>query len=215
MQARSERTRRRLIRAGAEMFDRDGYASATLGQIARTAGLTKGALYFHFASKDGLADAVQEQGEVLLRDFVVRQREAGVPPVQGLIDLSHWLVWTLHDDPVIRASFRITDECAGRQLPVTDFHQAWIAEVMRLVGQARAIGELCEPSAADGPETLLSAVVCGLEVIAGSAGVQYPELRRRVGALWEFLLPSLVPDGQAGRYDVHAAGLVVRPVEAA
>ncbi|MFJ8546492.1 ScbR family autoregulator-binding transcription factor [Streptomyces sp. NPDC093586] len=214
MQARSERTRRRLVRAGAETFDRNGYAGATLGQIARTAGLTKGALYFHFASKDGLADAVQEQGQSVLRDFVVRQGEAGVPPVQGLIDLSHWLAWTLYEDPVIRASFRITEECAGRQHPVADFHQAWITEVVRLVDQARAAGELREQLDADGPKALLSAAVCGLEVLAES-GMRYPELRRRVGASWEFLLHSLVPAGHAGRYDVHAAGLLARPAEAA
>ncbi|MER7715151.1 TetR family transcriptional regulator, partial [Streptomyces werraensis] len=30
------------------------------------AGMTKGALYFHFASKDGLVDAVQEQAHAVL-----------------------------------------------------------------------------------------------------------------------------------------------------
>ncbi|MCO6698896.1 TetR/AcrR family transcriptional regulator, partial [Streptomyces sp. Vc17.3-30] len=44
MQARSERTRRRLVCAGARMFDQNGYASASLEQIAEAAGMTKGAL---------------------------------------------------------------------------------------------------------------------------------------------------------------------------
>ncbi|WSQ06489.1 TetR family transcriptional regulator [Streptomyces sp. NBC_01231] len=91
MRDRSERTRRRLVRASVQMFDLTGCASSTLAQIAEAAGLTKGALYFHFASKDGLADAVQEQGHTVLRDFVSAQRVAGVPPVQALIDMTHWL----------------------------------------------------------------------------------------------------------------------------
>ncbi|WP_210594143.1 ScbR family autoregulator-binding transcription factor [Streptomyces sp. GESEQ-35] len=206
MQARSERTRRRLVRAGAQMFNRNGYASATLGQIAEAAGLTKGALYFHFASKDGLADAVQEQGRSVLREFVHGQRAAGVPPVQALIDMTHWLAWTLHGDPVIRASFRITNECTGRQPPVTDFHQAWITEVLRLIDRARRAGELRGHTFADGPETLLSAVVCGIGVLFGT-GMPPPELRLRVGALWDSLLPALVPAEHMGRYDVHASAL--------
>jgi AcrR family transcriptional regulator len=214
MQARSERTRRRLVRAGAQMFNRNGYASATLGQIAQAAGMTKGALYFHFASKDGLADAVQEQGHTVLRDFVRGQGDTGVPPVQALIDMTHWLAWMLHEDPVIRASFRITNECAGRQPPVTDFHQAWIAEVLRLIDRARTAGELRGHTFADGPETLLSATVCGIGVLSGT-GMPCPELRRRVGALWDSLLPALVPAEHTGRYDVHASALTAGLVGAA
>lgn len=206
MQARSERTRRRLVAAGAQMFNRSGYASATLEQIARAAGLTKGALYFHFASKDQLAGAVQEQGHAVLRDFVSGQRAAGVPPVQALIDLTHWLAWMLYADPVIRAGFRITTECAGRQPPAGDFHQAWITEVLLVVDRARTAGDLRGHTVADGPETLLAAAVCGIGVLSGT-GLPRCELRRRVGALWDSLLPALVPAGHTGRYDVHAAAL--------
>lgn len=214
MQARSERTRRRLVRAGAQMFNRSGYASATLGQIAEAAGMTKGALYFHFASKDGLADAVQEQGHAVLRAFVREQRRADVPPVQSLIDITHWLAWTLHDDPVVRASFRITNECTWRRPAVTDFHQAWINEVLRLIDRAREAGELRDHTSVDGPETLLSAAVCGVAVLSGN-GVPYPELRRRVGALWDSLLSALVPQEHVGRYDVHASALTTECVGAA
>ncbi|MEV5103711.1 ScbR family autoregulator-binding transcription factor [Streptomyces massasporeus] len=214
MQDRSERTRRTLVRAGAQMFDRTGYASTTLAQIAGAAGLTKGALYFHFASKDALADAVQEQGHTMLRDFVSAQRVAGVPPVQALIDLTHWLARALHEDPVIRAGFRISHECAGRQPPVTDFPQVWITEVLRLIDRAREAGELRDHAVVEGPRTLLSAVVCGIGVLSGT-GVSPPELRRKVGALWDSLLTALVPAEQAGRYDVHASALTARLVAAA
>lgn len=214
MQARSERTRSRLVRAGAQMFNRNGYARATLGQIAQEAGLTKGALYFHFASKEGLADAVQEQGHALLRDFVSGRREAGVPPVQALIDMTHWLAWVLQENPVIRASFRITSERTGRKSPVTDFHQAWITEVLRLIDRAREAGDLRDHTCADGPETLLSAAVCGIGVLSGT-GVSRPELSRKVGALWDSLLAALVPPEHKDRYDVHASALTAGLARAA
>ena len=202
MQARSERTRRALVHAGAQMFDRHGYASATLGQIAGAAGMTKGALYFHFASKDGLADAVQARGRQLLCDFVQHQWEAGTAPLQALIDLTHWLARALHEDPVIRAGLRITNECAGRRPAATDFHQAWITEVLRLHGQARAAGDLRAHDGADDGQTLLLAAVCGIGVLAAT-GMPRPELAHRIHALWQPLLPALVPPGHTTRYRTH------------
>ncbi|MFJ1930973.1 ScbR family autoregulator-binding transcription factor [Streptomyces sp. NPDC088131] len=199
MQARSQRTRQKLVHAGAEMFDRNGYANATLGEIAGAAGMTKGALYFHFSSKDGLADAVQERGRAMVQGFIRERSETGVPPVQMLIDMTHWLARTLLDDPVIRASFRITNECAGRQPPVTDFHQDWITEVLRLLGQAREAGALRSRAEGDGPATLLAATVCGIGVLAGT-GIPYPRLSDRVAALWEPLLSALVPPDDVANY---------------
>ncbi|MDG4864326.1 ScbR family autoregulator-binding transcription factor [Streptomyces sp. T-3] len=203
MQTRSEQTRRRLILAGAEMFDRHGYAHATIGQIAGAAGMTKGALYFHFASKEELADAVQQRGRELLGDFVQRQWTQGAAPVQAVIDLTHWLAAMLHADPLMRAGFRISKECTGRRPPVVGFHQVWITEVLRLLGQAREAGELREYTAQDGPQTLLAATVCGIEVLSGT-GLSSPELSCRISALWAPLLAALVPQGDVHRYRTHA-----------
>ncbi|MCY0935091.1 ScbR family autoregulator-binding transcription factor [Streptomyces sp. H34-S4] len=220
MQERSERTRRRLVKAGAEMFQRNGYAQATLGDIARTAGVTKGALYFHFASKDELAEAVQQGGATLLGDAVHELRAYGASPMQTLVDITHWLARTLHDDPVIPASFRITKECAGRQPAGTDFHRAWIDAVCTLLGEARDAGQLRSGVSWASAESLVAAAACGIEVMAGT-GMPYEELRRRVGALWELLLPCLVPAGTATRLRTTvtdrpaARGAAGRPRESA
>ncbi|MFB6942719.1 ScbR family autoregulator-binding transcription factor [Streptomyces sp. NPDC056305] len=216
MQARSQRTRQRLVHAGAEMFKRNGYANATLGQIAGAAGMTKGALYFHFVSKDALADAVQERGRAMVQDFIRGHQEAGVPPVQVLIDMTHWLARTFHDDPVIRAGFRITNERTGRQPPVADFHQTWITEVLRLLCQAREAGALQDRETDNGPETLLSATVCGIGVLAGT-GMPYPQLSDRVTALWKPLLSALVPPDDIADYRTHppAAARSTHPPAAA
>ncbi|WP_256105399.1 ScbR family autoregulator-binding transcription factor [Streptomyces sp. ODS05-4] len=202
MQSRSEHTRRRLVRAGAELFDRNGYAQATLGQIAASAGLTKGALYFHFSSKDGLVEAIEERAQGRLRDFVRRQREQRVPPVQSLIDLTHLLARTLHQDPVVRASFRIAQESAGRQPPGADFHQPYLAEAQALLGRARAEGALRDPHLAEGARALLSATVCGIAVLSAT-GSGHVEPGPGITGLWDRLLPTLVPAGDLARYRTH------------
>ncbi|MFD9336906.1 ScbR family autoregulator-binding transcription factor [Streptomyces sp. NPDC060028] len=203
VQARSERTRRRLVHAGAQLFQRNGYANATLGDIAVAAGVTKGALYFHFASKDELAEAVQERGGAMLSEEAHALRSRGVPPLQALVDLTHWLARTLHEEPALPASFRITKECAGSEPPVTDFHRAWLTTVCELLQEARDAGEL-RADHWEGIESAVAAAACGIEVMAG-IGMPYGELRRRVSALWLLLLPGLVPAGRAAQYRTSVA----------
>lgn len=194
MQERSERTRERLLRAGAELFNRKGYANATLGDIARAAGVTKGALYFHFSSKEDLADAVQERGCALLGAAVRELTDAGFTPLQTLIDLTYWLARGLREEPAVRAGFRITSECSHREPPVTDVHGVWISTVWELLRKARETGELRYRTRWEGPETLVAAAVCGIEVMSGT-GMSYGELRHRVGAMWDLMLPSLMQPG--------------------
>ncbi|MFJ6939931.1 ScbR family autoregulator-binding transcription factor [Streptomyces sp. NPDC101132] len=203
MQERSERTRRRLVNAGAELFRRNGYANATLGEIALAAGVTKGALYFHFASKDELAEAVQERGRTMLDDSVRALREAGNSPLQSLVDTTHWLARGLHEEAAISASFRITKECTGRQPHLADFHRTWIAMVCTLLRQARDAGELRPDLGWEKAESLVAAAACGIEVMSGT-GMVYAELRRRVSALWSLLLPLLVAPNTARHLRVEA-----------
>ena len=47
-----------LIRAAERVMSRRGYVGATTDEIAREAGLTKGALYFHFKNKEEILFAV-------------------------------------------------------------------------------------------------------------------------------------------------------------
>lgn len=47
-------TRRRILEVAGEEFSKSGYAASGLGGIVETAGLTKGALFHHFADKRSL-----------------------------------------------------------------------------------------------------------------------------------------------------------------
>jgi AcrR family transcriptional regulator len=53
----SEATRRALVDSAVELFAKRGYAGTSLDEIARTARVTKGALYHHFAGKHALFEA--------------------------------------------------------------------------------------------------------------------------------------------------------------
>ncbi|GAA3945583.1 hypothetical protein GCM10022244_61150 [Streptomyces gulbargensis] len=66
-QERAVRTREALLRSAAEIFDTDGFVSASLSAICSKAGVSSGALHFHFASKGALAEAIERAAEARLR----------------------------------------------------------------------------------------------------------------------------------------------------
>jgi AcrR family transcriptional regulator len=59
--ARKAATRTRLLDAAARVYAARGFAGATLDDVAEEAGLTKGAVYGHFGSKDNLLTALMEE----------------------------------------------------------------------------------------------------------------------------------------------------------
>ncbi len=61
-ESKSERTRRRILDAAALSFQRRGFASVTLKDIAGLAGLQAGSLYYHFDTKEELVAAVLDAG---------------------------------------------------------------------------------------------------------------------------------------------------------
>jgi TetR/AcrR family transcriptional regulator len=67
-----ERTRARLLRAAVKVFDRKGYASASVREIVELAGVTKPALYYHFGSKEGTLVAILQEAAHELDRAVAR-----------------------------------------------------------------------------------------------------------------------------------------------
>lgn len=55
-----ERTRLRILDAALGVFRKTGFAKATIDEIAELAGCTRGTVYLHFASKEGVMVAVLE-----------------------------------------------------------------------------------------------------------------------------------------------------------
>jgi AcrR family transcriptional regulator len=67
---RTEATRTALIAAARPLFAQHSYAGVGTEEIARTAGVTRGALYHHFAGKRELFAAVYEQIEIELAERI-------------------------------------------------------------------------------------------------------------------------------------------------
>ena len=81
-QLRAKRTRRELLAAARQVFARQGYEGATVEDIAREAGCSKGAYYFHFASKEETLLALLE---AWIADRSQRLAQAAAALPDGLV----------------------------------------------------------------------------------------------------------------------------------
>lgn len=73
---KGEETRERILARSAQLFNRQGYAGASLADIMRETGLEKGGIYNHFSSKEQLALEAFDYAYELVRQRV-RQALSG------------------------------------------------------------------------------------------------------------------------------------------
>ena len=66
----SERTRRRLLEVGRDLFATQGYFDTSTEQIVQRAQVTRGALYYHFRDKADLFQGVYEAERTALVSFI-------------------------------------------------------------------------------------------------------------------------------------------------
>ena len=193
-QPRAEHTRLHLVRSAAELFDVGGFAGTTLADVSRSAGVTKGAFYFHFSSKDELAGAIQAEACVLLRSAVYGVAASRLPALQSLVDLTHELVLWLEHDPLVRASFRTARECGHRGRPFLDFHAEWLSAVEMLLRDAERRGELAAGADIGHALTLVLSVSVGLEMLWW-AKIRQGSMTESLTGMWMMVLPGLAKPG--------------------
>jgi AcrR family transcriptional regulator len=79
---KTQETRELLLRAAEQVFVRDGYENADLGEIAQLAGRTKGAIYAQFKSKEDVF-LVLVQDHALRRRAIMQKLLAGSTSIEG------------------------------------------------------------------------------------------------------------------------------------
>lgn len=206
-QARSEYTRLHLVRSAAELFDRNGFAGATLDDVSRAAGVTKGAFYFHFASKKELGGAIHAEACGMLRSFVDKLTATESTAMQSLIDITHMVARWLDSEPVIRASLRTARECGDRGRPFVDFYLELLSTIDATLLRAERGGELDEGVAVDSVSTLVVTVCVGIEVLWW-AGIRRGSMRAGLGDMWGLMLPGIVSAAKVGEFQIGGSDAV-------
>ncbi|MFI5752933.1 ScbR family autoregulator-binding transcription factor [Streptomyces sp. NPDC051644] len=188
-QERSVRTREAILVAAGEAFEERGYAAATLQMIMEKAGVTKGALYHHFKSK-----------EEMVRELLAQQVPMStLPPqdskIQESIDTSFFFVHLLQTHPLARAGARLSTD--GGLPPEVDGRgpfMSWAEHAECLLTQARASGQMLpNVTPREAAEAIVGSFI-GIQ-LTSKAISDREDLPRRISVLWQAILPGIAAPG--------------------
>ncbi len=201
-QERAMQTRKALLRAAAEAFDEYGYAGASVSLILKRAGLTTGALYFHFDSKEDLAHAVMNAQP----DLVVPQlRSRGL---QRLVDIT--LLWShmLQVDPLLRAAVRLTGEQSSMGTRDATPYQSWAKVMSECLRDAQEAGELQAGVSPDELGEFVTEACTGMQMFS-TVATGRDDLSERTMRMWRLLLPGIAVPAIVARTEVSHQRLKV------
>jgi len=156
-----QRSRERLLRAAVDVFDRKGYAAASVREIVERAGITKPVLYYHFGSKEGILVAILEEAARQFQKAVTRAAQRPGSARERLAALCEEIYSLFKQNvPVVRVAHAVY--FGPREgLPPFDFNvfDRTLADALhRIVEEGMATGEL-RRAPIDDVSTLINGVI--------------------------------------------------------
>ena len=163
---KGQATRASILQTAAEVFAERGYADTTLSELIARSGLTKGAFYFHFSSKEQLAFAVLEEKQRQWLEFVSRRVLDKPRAIDQLRALGPALIRLHREDPGAYSASRLSRDL-GRMPELAGSVRAqmrgWIELVADIIGRAQQEGDLRSELDATALATILVAATDGLK----------------------------------------------------
>ncbi|MBT2422734.1 TetR/AcrR family transcriptional regulator [Streptomyces sp. ISL-22] len=188
-QERAIRTRRLILEAAGAVFDEHGYTATTIAMVLERAEVTKGALYFHFPSKESLAQAVLDE-----------QLPLGAVPAQScklqeLVDMTFVFGQRLLNNALLKGSVRLAvDQAAPSGVDHAGPFRQWADHLVVLLEQARDQGELLPTVDPRKTVELLVGAFAGIQLMSRALSDR-SDLAERISVLWGHILPSIAVPG--------------------
>ncbi len=193
-QERAQRTRDTVLRAAGEAFAEKGFLGTSMADIFARAGVTKGALYFHFSSKEELAFAVITAGEEIGGALVQEVLGSDATPLQKLIDITIRWASFIQTDPIVRANVRLIVEQGTYSREMPNSYEPWEQVVTNLLKEAQDRGELERSVDARSLAEFVVAAFTGAQIVSYAMS-GHKDLVRRIENMWQLVLIGLVPQG--------------------
>lgn len=194
-QARAIATREAILRSAGAVFGDVSYATATLSDVISQAGVTQGALYFHFDSKLDLAQEVIRQQHELSMEAAGRFAEQSRPALDALVLLSGELARQITTEPVVRGGLRLTTE-SGQLFP--EHSQGpyidWIQSTEHFLRRAADEGSVSGSMNFPGMARYIISAFTGVQVVSRSL-TGWADFTERLQEMWQLQLPLILDSG--------------------
>ncbi len=198
-QQRAVATRQQIIRAAATRFDEIGYERASLAEIVDLSSVTKGALYFHFKSKDDLAAVVIEEQHAISMNAVGVIRQEDAPALEQLVMLCHEMGRQIVEDPTVRAGIRLTLELSAEGGPPQPYRD-WIEGIDHVFRSAIEEGDVLDTIDPAEFASYFVAAFTGVQLVSNVLS-QRGDLESRLDQMLMFILPAIVAPRRRDKID--------------
>ncbi|MGO9511539.1 MAG: TetR family transcriptional regulator [Mycobacterium sp.] len=190
---RAGTTRQRLIAAASRQFARRPYSLVSLDDILAEAELTKGAMYFHFSSKQALAVAIVDDLTEMIRAAVTELLAHKMSGLETLIDLIYLLAVQDTQYEVARAGARLLETLDNTTALPPTLWQSWIELITTLIQKAVTEGDVVDHHDPEDIAKMLVALWVGMRRISD---LDQPEhYLDNLRNAWMLALPSFInPD---------------------
>lgn len=147
----AERTRKEIIQAARRVFHECGVSRSTLEKIAKAAGVTRGAVYWHFKDKAELFFAMREDvfAPMIERTDAFLLSDQFANPLDAIEGSIQEFFHVLEDSPIVREVFEImisrceyVDEFTFVREEVGRPAQSFLTKIESVYLQAAAKGKL-------------------------------------------------------------------------
>ncbi|MFI9504879.1 ScbR family autoregulator-binding transcription factor [Nocardia sp. NPDC052566] len=204
VQERAVETRNQIVHGAAEVFDTEGFAGASIGMIVAAAGTTRGALHFHFRTKEELAKAVmEEQG---LRELAAIQKldDGKTPAIEQVVMLAHEMVRLTKNDPVVRAGVRLSLELTFVDSPKEPY-LGCIMACEEMIRRAIMEGDIIDTVSPPILARFTISAFMGVQLVS-TVLTERRDLEQRVDEMWDTILLGIMPGRRRRKADqVRAA----------
>lgn len=192
-QARSGATRQKIIDAAVELFSDMGYPDTGLGEIIERAQMTKGALYYHFDSKEALAVAIVREGAAELLDAFQAGADSATPALESMIHGSFVVAQLICRDKVAATAVQLTRALGEFSEAAAVVYQGWLSAMTAMAARASAEGDLREALDPHVVAESVTAALLGAELMSNaiSGGGDLPH---RLERSWQVLLPAIASE---------------------
>ena len=190
---RADTTRHRLIAAASHQFAHRPYSMVSLEDILAEAELTKGAMYFHFSSKQALALAIIDDLTEMSRAAVVELLAREMSGLETLIDLVFLLAVQDTQNDVARAGIRLLETLDNTTPLPPALWQSRMELLTTLIQRAVTEGDVIDQH---DPEDIAKMLVALWVGIRRTSNLDQPEdYLDNLQKTWTLALPSFTdPD---------------------
>lgn len=197
-QERAVRTRQAILEAAGAVFAERGYGSTRISDVYQRAGMTKGAFYFHFSSKEQLAQEVLDTQMVSQTGHLPGYtREV---KLQEAVDSALLVAHRLHFDSLLQGSIRLSID-QGSDLDRRPPYQAWVDFQTEVLNEAKQRGELLPDVDVRMYGELLVGVFSGVQIMSGVM-TGWADLEERIANLYSILMPLIATPETLAQLDI-------------